>query len=226
VLDGWFYLSMAPWLLFVVSDRSSGIGPLASGLLAAAVGSVLVVVGLQIGKPRVLPCVATATFSSLALVAWLGRGTSVGARFDRPLATGVLSLTFAISILFSPLTSHATEIGFAGARLGPARLRYHRTLTAWWAVSLALSALSGSVAVELQTAWASTVFNWILPMSAISAVAFACSASSDQPTEDDDLELSAVLGALGGGRSTAAHGSDEARLRLLPTGSDTSQNAS
>ena len=149
-----FYLALTPWLTFAVADRSAGIGPVASAVLAAVIG--LALCGFELARHRwsLLPAVAAAFFGPLAAFSWAAGGSPPGASLDRPLAAAVLAVVFAVSLVGRPVTCWYTGEDVSQGRAASAR----------WALAFAIIAASGFAGAAVSTSWGPTVFNWLLPI--------------------------------------------------------------
>ncbi|HTW09197.1 MAG TPA: hypothetical protein VME46_16950 [Acidimicrobiales bacterium] len=186
-----FYLALTPWLAFVASDRSAGLGPAYSAAIACAVAMAVFGNDLRLHSRHALPPVAAAGFGSLtvAIVAlhdpqWVGR-------FDRTIAAAFLAGCLLGSLAREPLTAGYGRQRVTPRRAASAAFRDHQARVAlWWSSAIGLIAVSFTLGALVRGRAADTVFNWLLPMVLI---VFAASRPAAFQQADLDEEVSWAL---------------------------------
>ncbi len=167
-----FYLALAPWLAFVVVDRSAGMGPDDSALFAAALSLIVVGREVKLRSLHLLPLLGLCLFGGLSALAAGFHNPSWMARDDRALVFGALCFALVASMLRQPLTSpYGRETPSARrASVGTVR-RHHLRVTLRWVVATAAIAASFTIANFAGGPFASTLFDWLLPIGFVIAAA-------------------------------------------------------
>jgi len=160
-----FYLTLTPWLAFVVSDRSAGLGPSGSAAVAAGIALAIFANDTRLHRGGLLPRVATALFTSLLVAsAALGEDQWMQ-RFDRAIAVAVLATCLTGSLARERLAHSGTQEEPTGLSTANAhRDRYLKTMGRW-SLAMGLTAVSYGIDGALARAPATdTVFDWLLPI--------------------------------------------------------------
>jgi hypothetical protein len=175
-----FYVALTPWLAFAVADRSAGLGPSGAALVGLVVALGIVSLEYRSRRVRPLPIMAAMQFSTLAMIsAYAGASNGIW-RYDRALTIGILAAAFLMSSAVAPLTApyvrdlvtpkHSKDSRFVQA---------NKTLTRAWSRALAVVGVSLAVGATLQTPFATTTFNWLIPMFVVAVAAARLTPASE-----------------------------------------------
>jgi hypothetical protein len=215
-----FYLALTPWLVFVVSGRSAGIGAGYSAAIASAVALTVFANNLRLRRRDPLPPVAAIGFAGLAVVVAAAHDPQWVGRFDRTIAAAFLAACLLASFAREPRTVvwgrqrvTAKRSPTMAFRDQPGRLALR------WSLASGLIAVSFTVGALVGGRAGDTVFDWLLPMVLI--VLFATRPVAPERAGIDD-EVASAMDVLDGfvSHQSCVPRSRTARpqpLRLVPT---------
>ncbi|MGH9082646.1 MAG: hypothetical protein ACRDY3_00935 [Acidimicrobiales bacterium] len=168
------YVDVVPWIVFVVVDRHSGMGPGWAALSAAACGCGIAGWSRWRARPSLLGVVAVTVFGSVAVVVVLDDQTS---QWFEPALRAACVLALAVTAFWSlsarshhplsqPYTADRVPPGHGS---DPAFARVNRRITAIWGAAVSLVALSFGCVALGPSDFTLTLLDWVVPIVVIGA---------------------------------------------------------
>lgn len=213
-----FYLSLTPWLVFAMADRTAGAGPVYGAFIAGAAGLLIVIVDLRRGVRHLLPPFAVGYFGAYLLVAALTGNPRWESPLSRASSVAALAVVLALSLLRRPATMAYGVADVAPSRAASTSFRHrHRCLTCGWALAAAAASASMCCGLLVRTPVGLTIFDWLLPAAVVAAAAWWSSAGDSwaEGAREEAAPLADLLrgieapgqaeGTLGGLRLVRSH---------------------
>jgi hypothetical protein len=186
------YAALLPWAVYAVVDRARGDGPLWAAIAALITAATLLVTSSrgERTKRNVLLLGAMGWFGALAVAGALHRSdTGFLAHDGRALSAAGFALIAFGSLAFTPAVEHYTRPHVRSRRWDdPAFQRLNVLLTVIWGVTFTGIALAHFVGASMDTAEASTVFNWVIPIALAAIAAHRSRICWDDFNDDDEFE--------------------------------------
>lgn len=218
------YLDVVPWLLFVVIDRTSGLGLSWAAGSAMACGAGIVAWSHRRGRRVPIGWIAVGIFGAVMVV---GLGASSHASWFEPTVRSGSVLLLAV-IAFASLLGQPLSVPYSADRVSPSRrsdkafVRVNRQITIAWGLAALTVAISFACDAFSPTAVVRTLCDWVVPLVVVSsAVRWVAVTWSTYLDRADGLSATALadvsLGSLGAdGESVSPGGTSLGSITYLP----------
>jgi hypothetical protein len=184
------YVAFLPWVLFTLITQHDTLRAAAVAALAAAVA--IAIPSLAAGRPKVLELGAVLAFAGFTVVAFTADPATSAwvARYARAIAASVLALISFGSLLVTPFTEQYARDSVPRQLWGSARFKaINRRLTLMWAWVFVAMIPSHLIADAIDTRWANTIFNWVVPVVLVVWAAKRTTAVSDTASVSPGAQL-------------------------------------